>query len=73
MDWKIGIGIYTLFCIKYITNENGTNEHRGLYSMLCGDLNEKEIQGRGDTCIHVADSLCCTTETQHGNATILQF
>ena len=31
-------------------------------SMLCSDLNEKEIQRRGDTCIHVADSLCCTTE-----------
>ena len=32
-------------------------------SMLCSDLNEKEIQRRGDTCIHVADSLCCTTES----------
>ena len=32
------------------------------YSMFCGDLNEKEIQTRGDTCIHIADSLCCTVE-----------
>ena len=31
--------------------------------MLCGDLNRKEIQGRGDTGIRVADSLCCTAET----------
>ena len=23
----------------------------------------KEIQNRGDMCIHVADSLCCTIET----------
>ena len=33
------------------------------YSMLCGDLNGKEIQKRGDICIHTADSLCCTAET----------
>ena len=26
------------------------------------DINGKEIQGRGDVCTHVADSLCCTTE-----------
>ena len=25
MNWKIGIGIYTLLCIKEITNENLTN------------------------------------------------
>ena len=31
--------------------------------MLCGDLNGKEIQKRGDICICIADSLCCTTET----------
>ena len=34
-----------------------------LYLMLCGDINGKEIQKRGDICIHVADSLCCTAET----------
>ena len=31
--------------------------------MLCGDLNETEIQKRGDLCIHVVDSLCRTVET----------
>ena len=31
--------------------------------MLGGDLNGEEIQGRGDTCIHVADELDCTAET----------
>ena len=30
-------------------------QHRELYSELCGDLNGKEIQKRGDTCIHTAD------------------
>ena len=28
-----------------------------------GDLSGKEIQKRGDICIHIADSLCCTVET----------
>ena len=36
--------------------------------MLCGDQNGKEIQKRGDICICIADSLCCTVETN----TILQ-
>lgn len=31
--------------------------------MLCGDLSRKEIQERRDTCIHAADSLRCTVET----------
>ena len=36
--------------------------HRELYSVLCGDLNGKEIQKRGDVCIQIADSLSCTAE-----------
>ena len=36
--------------------------------MLCGDLNGKEIWKRGDLCIHTADSLCCTVES---NITLL--
>ena len=31
--------------------------------MLCGDLNGKEIYKAEDICIPVADSLCCTAET----------
>ena len=33
------------------------------YLMLCGDLNERSIQGREDICILVADSLHYTAET----------
>ena len=39
------------------------------YSVLCGDLNRKEIQKRGDVyicvcvCVCIADSLCYTVET----------
>ena len=36
---------------------------QGTYSVLCGDLNGKEIQKRGDICSHLADSLCSTAET----------
>ena len=32
--------------------------------MLCGHLDGKEIQKGEDMCIHMADSLCCKTETR---------
>ena len=34
-----------------------------LYSVLCGDLNGREIQKRGGICICITESLCCTVET----------
>ena len=50
MNWEVGIDIYTLLCIKYITNENL------LYcsgnSVLSGDLNGKEIEKRRDLCVY---------------------
>ena len=61
MNWEFGIDIYTLLCIIQITNENLL--YRELYSMLCGDLNGKEISERKDIHIHITDSLCCTAET----------
>ena len=30
-----------------------------------GDLNGKEIQKRGDICIHIANSLCCLAENNN--------
>ena len=33
------------------------------YSMICGDLNKKEIQKAGCICKHITDSLCCSAET----------
>ena len=33
--------------------------------MLCADLYGKENQKRGDICIHKADSLCYTVETNN--------
>ena len=45
LDWETGIDIYTLLilCINLITNENLLYNSGQLYSMLCGDLNGKEI------------------------------
>ena len=31
--------------------------------MLCGNLIGKEIQNKGAICICIADSFCCTVET----------
>jgi len=61
MNWEIGTDIYTLLCIIQITNENLL--FRELYSVLCGDLNGKEISKRKGKHIHITDSLCCTAET----------
>ena len=38
------------------------SKHRDLYWVLC-DLNGKDILKRGDICIQISDSLCCTVET----------
>ena len=64
MTWEIGIGIYTLLCIKW-TTENLL--YTGNYSMLFGDPNGKEIQKRRKyththTHTHTADSLCYAAE-----------
>ena len=60
-ELEIGIVIQTLLCVKQITNENLTAQHRELCSMLCGDSNGKGIPKRGDIC--VTDSLCSTAGT----------
>ena len=41
MSWEIEIGKYTLSIYKI--DENRLVRHRKLYTVLCGDLNGKEI------------------------------
>ena len=48
--------------VKQTTAENAPDS-REPCSVLCGDLSGKEIQKRGAVCVHIADSFCCTTET----------
>ena len=42
-----------------------TIQYRELYSMLCADSYGKENRKRGDICIHIADSLGYTVETNN--------
>ena len=45
-------------------NQQGpTVEHRELCSVLCGSLDGRRVQGRMDTCMCVAEFLCCPPET----------
>ena len=65
MNWETGIDIYTLLIqsMKKITHENITEQHRELYSMLCGDLNGKKYEREGAFVYVQLISLCCTAET----------
>ena len=38
-------------------------EHRELCSVLCGSLDGRGVWRRMDTCICMAESLCCSPET----------
>ena len=62
VDWDVGIGVYSVLSIKQISNENWL-DNTEFYVMLCGDLNERHIHGRGAVCVLVADSLHHTAET----------
>ena len=45
-------------------NQQGpTIQHMELCSMLCGILDGREVWGRMDTCICMAESLCCSPKT----------
>ena len=59
MNCEIGVDIYTLLCMKYVSNENLLYSTGN--SKFCSDLSGKEIQKRVDLCI--VDSFCCIVET----------
>ena len=48
--------------IESTTNESSVWNGE-LSSVFGGDLEGKEIQNRGDIWIRIADSLCCTVES----------
>ena len=61
-----------ILCIKQITNENLLySTGNCAYSMLCDDIDGKEIQKRGDIHFCIVDSLCCTV-TQNYKLTIIK-
>ena len=71
MNWVIGIDICALPCVKQIASGNllcsaGSSARCSIMTYLggwdgggCG----REVQEGGEICIHTADSLHCTAET----------
>ena len=56
MNWEIGIDTYMLLtsCKKLVTSENLLySKHREPCSMLCGDLNGKEIKREGISSVQL--------------------
>ena len=53
-----------MMCAFKMDNQQGPIvEHRELCSVLCGSLDGRGVWGRTDTCICMAESLCCPPET----------
>ena len=59
---EFGMVMYTLLYLKWITNKD-LLYNMELSSVLCGSLDGREVLGRMDTCICMAESLCCSLET----------
>ena len=64
-NWKIGTDAWTAMC-KIDTSWGPTLEFRELSSVLRGYLDRKDGCGMeglkgGNICIHIANSVCCTT------------
>ena len=55
------MGMYTLLYLKWITDKDLLYS-TGNCSMLCVSLEGRKVWGRMDTCICLADSLCCPPE-----------
>ena len=50
-------------CIKMENQHSPAVEHEELCSMSCGSLDGRGVWGRMDTCLCMAESLCCSFET----------
>ena len=58
---KFGMDMYTLLYLKWITSKDLLLD-RELFFMFCGSLDGRGVQGRMDTCICLAESLCWAPE-----------
>ena len=62
VNWEVGIGTHTLLILWVEEVADADPLHsQGLCSVLRDDLHGREIQNRGDICVHTADSLRCTS------------
>ena len=57
---EFGMDMCTLL---YFYQQGPTVSHRELCSMFCSRLDGRGVWGRMDTCICMAESLCCLPET----------
>ena len=48
---------------KWIKQQGSTAQQAELCSVLCGSLDGRGVWGRIDTCISMAESLCCASKT----------
>ena len=62
-NWEIGIDIYTLLCMKQITNNYLLYSTGNFTQCSLVTYIERKSKKRGDICILIADSFCCTAET----------
>ena len=66
--WESSIGTHTTMCEVAASGEAGV-QHRELSSVPCDDLERwdagvgEEAWEGGNICVHIADSCCCTAET----------
>ena len=60
---EIEIDMYTLLYIQQITNKDLLYSTGNSTLILCNDFCGKRILKRGNMCICLTDSLCCTPET----------
>ena len=77
MNWEIRFDINTLTCVKQLASgkllcSTGSSVQGSV--MTWGwdeDRGGRDTPEGGVICIHIADSLHCTAETQHCKATII--
>ena len=61
---EFGMNMYTLLYLKWITTKvRPFVQHRELCPMSCGSLDGRGVCRRMDTCMCMAESLCCSPET----------
>ena len=56
---EFGIDMYILLCVKWIKKQVSTVLAQVTLSSLCDSLGGRGVWGRVDTCICMAESLCC--------------
>ena len=62
-SWGVWDGHVHTAIFKMDNQQGPTAWHREVCSMLYGSLEGRGVWGRMDTCVCIAESLCCSTET----------